>query len=397
MKLYNHIAYKMCEHEALLAKHIKPGGNWKDIPISISDQRLDSIRQNGGRTTYYGRLKWDQPSYTIATYYNRVPNGCNLHPEQCRVMSTREAARFQSFPDDFIFKGTQASIYKQIGNAVPPLLARYISTLIKPYLKSFNIVDLFAGCGGLSEGFIMNGFNLLAANEFDKNIFLTNKFNHSRYADESKFILGDVTQEETKKQIYDACAGQQVDVVLGGPPCQGFSYAGWRDPNDKRNQLFRDFVSIVLELKPKFFVMENVPGILTMRGGEAIREIIQAFADVGYYVNQPLRLNAADYGVPQRRKRVILIGCQENIYVEPQPLFEDSKPKKKTMPTLFDAPKLPYYITTLEAIGNLPVIEDGGGADEMEWTLENPSDYDLLMQRRISFDEFYQRKLNSII
>ena len=395
MKLYNHIAYKMCDHEAEIAKHIKPGGNWKDIPLSIADARLNSIRKSGGRTTYYGRLTWDAPSYTIATYFNRVPNGCNLHPEQNRVMSVREAARFQSFPDDFIFKGKQSSIYKQIGNAVPPLLARYISTLIKPYLQSYNFVDLFAGCGGLSEGFLMNGFNLLAANELDKNIFLTNQFNHSKYADESRFILGDVTQDDTKRRIYDACAGQQVDIILGGPPCQGFSYAGWRDPDDKRNQLFRDFVSVVLQLKPYFFVMENVPGMLTMRGGEAIKEIIQAFADVGYYVNQPLRLNSADYGVPQRRRRVFLIGCRDNVVIEPHPLFEDPKSKKKAPSPLCDASALPHYITTREAIGSLPKIEDGGGENEMSWSVINPTDYDLLMQRDITFDEFYDRKLRA--
>ena len=135
-----------------------------------------------------------------------------------------------------------------------------------------KVVDLFAGCGGLSEGFIQNGFNLLAANEFDASVFETNKLNHSKYASLDKFILGDITKEETKNRIYEACGDNQVDVILGGPPCQGFSYAGWRDPNDQRNQLFRDFVDIVTTLKPKFFVMENVPGILTMRKGEAIKE-----------------------------------------------------------------------------------------------------------------------------
>ena len=277
MKLYNHVAFKMGQWEATLAPFIKEGGNWQDIPLSLEDTRLKNIRSTGGRTTYYGRLAWDKPSYTIATYFNRVGNGCNLHPQQNRVMSNREAARFQSFPDDFIFQGSKASQYKQIGNAVPPLLARMVSCLIKPYLDSFNFVDLFAGCGGMSEGFIMNGFKLLAANEVDKNIMLTNKFNHSRYTDEKKFILGDVTTEEVKAQIIDACKGHSVDVVIGGPPCQGFSYAGWRDPNDKRNQLFREFVALVNTLRPKFFVMENVPGILTMGKGDAIKEIINAF------------------------------------------------------------------------------------------------------------------------
>lgn len=386
MILYNHIAYKMCQHEMDMAQHIPEGGNWKDIPEKITDNRLANIRDSGGRTTYYGRLRWDKPSYTINTFFNRVPNGCNLHHEQMRVMSTREAARFQSFPDDFIFVGKKSGIYKQIGNAVPPLLARMISTLIKPFLDSYNIVDLFAGCGGLSEGFIQNGFNLLAANEFDASVFETNILNHSKYASVDKFILGNITKDETKQKIYEACGDNKVDVILGGPPCQGFSYAGWRDPNDQRNQLFRDFVDIVTTLKPKFFVMENVPGILTMRKGEAIKEIIQAFADAGYHVGTPLKLTAADYGVPQKRKRVILIGCSENIEIyQPEPLFTD-KPNG-----LFP---LPQYITVREAIGSFPAIPDGGGDDEMEFEIENPSAYDRLMVKEISFEEFYQIKIN---
>lgn len=380
MKLFNHEAFKMGKREALIASYIKEGGNWQDIPLSYSDTRLDKIRETGGRTTYYGRLAWDKPSYTIATYFNRVGNGCNLHPEQNRVMSNREAARFQSFPDDFIFQGSKASQYKQIGNAVPPLLARFVSSLIKPYLDSYNFVDLFAGCGGMSEGFIMNGFNLLAVNEIDKNIMLTNKLNHSKHTDESHFILGDITKEEIKQHIIDACKGHPVDVVIGGPPCQGFSYAGWRDPNDKRNQLFRDFVELVNRIKPKFFVMENVLGILTMRKGEAIKEIIEAFEEIGYHVNEPLKLNAANFGVPQRRKRVIIIGSLNPSIsiVQPQPLFEEN------------SMVCPKYVSARDAIGNLPQIEDGGGETEMDFEFINKSPYDMLMQKEIDFDKFYE-------
>lgn len=379
MKIYNHNVFKMGKHEKEIAQYIPEGGNWKDIPESITDKRLEGIRATGGRTTYYGRLKWDSPSYTIATYYNRVGNGCNLHPSQDRVMSTREAARFQSFPDDFVFVGSQASQYKQIGNAVPPLLGRYVSTLLKPYLQSYNFVDLFAGCGGLSEGFLMNEFNLLAANEYDKNIIQTNILNHSKYTDKEHFILGDITKEETKQKIIEACNGHQVDVILGGPPCQGFSYAGWRDPNDNRNQLFREFVSLVRVLRPKFFVMENVLGILTMRQGEAIKDIIRAFGDEGYHISTPLKLNSMNYGVPQKRKRVFIIGSLDaNItFEQPEPLFEEN------------SLLLPKPVTVRDAIFNLPAVEDGGGAVEMEWEFSNPSPYDLLMQRKIDFDEFY--------
>ena len=379
MKLYNHTACKLGAYEAELATYIPQGGNWQNIPSHIHDKRLDSIRATGGRTTYYGRLRWDKPSYTIATYFNRVPNGCNIHPEQNRILSNREAARLQSFPDDFVFKGSKASQFKQIGNAVPPLLARYISSLIKPHLQSYNFVDLFAGCGGLSEGFIMNGFNLVATNEIDRNIMMTNEYNHSKYAPSDHFILGDITDPIIQDKLFESCKGTKIDVIVGGPPCQGFSYAGWRNPNDKRNQLFREFVTVVCELKPEFFVMENVPGILTMRKGEAIKEIIAAFKDVGYYVRTPFKLNAEEFGVPQKRRRVIIIGAlNPNINLEtPKPLFSEKEIS------------LPNPITVREAIGNLPVIEDGGGEIEMEYQFEQKSNFDKLMQKEISFDEFY--------
>jgi DNA (cytosine-5)-methyltransferase 1 len=379
MILYNHIACKLCDYEAQLVPYIPQGGNWKDLPDSFHDKRLDSIRATGGRTTYYGRLRWEKPSYTIATYFNRVPNGCNIHPDQNRILSNREAARLQSFPDSFVFKGSKASQFKQIGNAVPPLLARYVSSLIKPYLQSYNFVDLFAGCGGLSEGFIMNGFQLVAANEIDSNIMMTNEFNHSRYAPKENFILGDITRPEVQQRLFDACEGKEIDVIVGGPPCQGFSYAGWRDPNDKRNQLFREFVTVVCKLQPKFFIMENVPGILTMKGGETIREIIAAFREVGYYVSTPIKLNAEEYGVPQKRRRVIIIGSlSPEIQIQsPQPLFSD------------DSQTLPRPITVKDAIGNLPPLADGGGEVETDFSFGAKSAYDRLMLQEIGFEEFY--------
>ena len=134
--------------------------------------------------------------------------------------------------------------------------------------------------------------------------------------------------------------------------------------------------------------MENVPGILTMRNGEAIKEIIKAFADAGYYVGTPLKLTAADFGVPQKRKRVILIGCRENITItQPAPLFSD-EPNG-----LFPLPK---YISVREAIGSFPEIPDGGGEEEVEITIETPSAYDRLMAKEITFDEFYKIKLGEI-
>ena len=126
-----------------------------------------------------------------------------------------------------------------------------------------------------------------------------------------------------------------------------------------------------------------------MRKGEAIKEIIQAFADAGYHVGAPLKLTAADFGVPQKRKRVILIGCRENITIsQPAPLFTE-----KLDGLLFPLPK---YISVREAIGSFPPIPDGGGEDRIEVTFDNPSAYDRLMAKEITFEEFYQIKLNEI-
>ena len=380
MKLYNHIATGFSDLEWEMVKHIPEGGNWQNIPESIPSQRLVQIRKSGGRTTYYGRLVYDKPSFTITTYFNRLGNGCNLHPKQDRVLSNREAARLQSFRDSFIFKGTKTSQYKQIGNAVPPLLARLISSLIKPHLENLTFIDLFAGAGGISEGFVMNGFELVSANEIEKNYFETYKYNHSKYTNPENFILGDITLPEIKQQIIDTARNKKIGVVVGGPPCQGFSTAGWRDPNDKRNQLFKEFVEVVKEIQPEFFVMENVLGILTMRKGEAIKEIIESFSEIGYNINPPIRLNAEDYGIPQKRRRVVIIGSLKKCEIQqPNPLFSDKNDN------------LPNIITVKQAIGSLPPIQAGDDVVIKEINVPSNTPYDRLMKEEISFDEFYKQ------
>lgn len=379
MKLYNHVASRLSDLEYEMATHIPEGGNWKDIPEEIPSQRLAQIRKSGGRTTYYGRLRHDRPSYTITTYFNRLGNGCNLHPYQNRVMSNREAARFQSFPDSYVFVGSKSAQYKQIGNAVPPLLARAIASEIRPHLNSLNYVDLFAGAGGISEGFSMAGYNLIAANEIEKKYFETYIYNHRRQYPEAAFIVGDITQSAIKESIIAASDGCDIGVVVGGPPCQGFSYAGWRDPDDTRNQLFKEFVSVVEALNPEFFVFENVPGILTMRNGEAAKEIIEAFEGIGYTVSTPIKLNAEEYGVPQRRKRVVIVGSREGVIISaPRPLFG------------YGVEGLPEPITVQEAIGSLPEIAAGDDNMVMEADYSIATPYDMLMNGLVDFDRFYE-------
>jgi DNA (cytosine-5)-methyltransferase 1 len=379
-KLYNHIAPGLSNLEWEMVKHIPEGGNWQNIPDTIPSQRLEQIRRTGGRTTYYGRLEFDKPSYTITTYFNRLGNGCNLHPNQDRIISTREAARLQSFRDSFVFYGSKTSQYKQIGNAVPPLLARAIAQTLKPYLKNLTFVDLFAGAGGMSEGFISNGFKLLVSNEIDKNFFETYRKNHSEFDNGDNLILGDITFPEIKRQIISVASKQKnIGVVIGGPPCQGFSHAGWRNPNDKRNQLFKEFVHIVDELQPEIFVMENVPGILTMRKGEAIKEIIASFEAIGYNVNSPFKLNAEDFGVPQKRRRVVIIGSLKNEKIsQPKPLFSSTNEN------------IPNPISVKQAIGSLPELKSGEGEFEMLCNYNPLTPFDKLMSEDINFTEFYE-------
>jgi len=383
MKIFNHIAPRFSELEWEMAKNIPPGGNWQNIPESVPSKRLEQIRKSGGRTTYYGRLKNDKPSYTISTYFHRIGNGCHIHPEQIRLISIREAARLQSFKDSFIFYTSKASIYKQIGNAVPPVLARVIAELIEEHLENKTFVDLFAGAGGMSEGFLMQDFKLLGAIEIDKNFFETFLQNHKNGNGGDYFINGDITSEENKQKLISIKDRHKVGVVIGGPPCQGFSTAGWRDPDDKRNQLFKDFVDIVNNIKPEFFVLENVPGILSMRKGEAIKEIIQCFEEIGYHVNAPIKLKAEEYGVPQKRRRVFLIGSLKKIsLIQPKPLFSE------------DNGGLPDPICVKEAIGSLPPLKPNEGEFEIDVDYFPKSNYEKFMAGEINFKTFYDLQKN---
>jgi DNA (cytosine-5)-methyltransferase 1 len=178
--------------------------------------------------------------------------------------------------------------------------------------KKPTVIDLFCGAGGLSEGFKQAGFDIVMGID-NVPIFLeTFKKNHP----ESEIICGDIRKisvAEIQKIIKKKTRRKTVDVVIGGPPCQGFSMAGRRDPKDPRNSLFVEFLRILEALKPKCFLMENVPGLLSMKtaSGEYVKDIIyNEFKKRGYTPKEPEILLAADYGVPQIRKRVFFAGTK---------------------------------------------------------------------------------------
>ena len=326
-----------------MVRSVPPGGNWKNIPTSIPSKRLEQIRRSGGRTTLYGRLSLEKPSYTITTYFNRPGNGTYIHPTHNRVISAREAARFQSFPDSYVFHGSKGSLCKQIGNAVPPLLAFSVASQIEKETGTKNLLDLFCGAGGLSLGFGWAGYNIVAANDNFKQACDTYRANHN----ETALIEGDITNKNIQSELLRIAKRGKVDIVVGGPPCQGFSNAGKRMIDDPRNFLYKEFVKIVGQLKPKVFLMENVEGILTINDGKTYEEIKDNFKKLGYSV-AGRKLHAVKFYIPQKRKRVVIIGT---LHGNPESLFPE--------PLTTDEQK---YITTKDAIGDLldiKVCENG--------------------------------------
>ena len=174
-----------------------------------------------------------------------------------------------------------------------------------------KVVSLFSGCGGLDLGFKKAGFNFIWANEFDKSIHKTFKKNFPKTFLDTRSII-----EIDPKEIPDC------DGIIGGPPCQSWSEAGaLRGINDSRGQLFLDYVRFIKEKRPKFFLAENVSGILFSRHSRALETIFNHFLEIGYNVSFQL-LNTRDYGVPQTRRRVIIVGypvSYETHFIPPLP------------------------------------------------------------------------------
>jgi len=319
--IHNHIAPKLSLLDLKIARAVPPGGNWKNIPKSVPSQRIQQIRESyargeGSRSTYYGRLLGNEPAYTISTYFSRPGNGCHLHYDarQNRTLSYREAARLQSFPDSFVFGGPNSAVAKQIGNAVPPILAYWLA---KSFGRPGTLIDLFAGAGGLSLGFHWAGWKSVVATDIDEHAMATFARNiHSRV------VVGDIRASKVRSEIISlATEGSKKAprILVGGPPCQGFSTAGnKRSRSDERNHLFKDYCALVRAIAPDAFLFENVTGLLNMEGGAVFAEVVTGLKKVAKEI-QVWRVSADEYGVPQRRKRVIIVGFRTMAPFQLQP------------------------------------------------------------------------------
>lgn len=200
--------------------------------------------------------------------------------------------------------------------------------------RKYNFIDLFAGCGGLSEGFYAQGFNALAHVEIDYFACetLKTRMKYYGYDDADTAVLEeDITSKDILAKIKKVVGEQPVDIIIGGPPCQSFSSLGKaKDENnmqdDPRNYLFENYVKVLNHFKPKFFVFENVTGLLdTEVKGKSIFKIILRRLRRNYRVlsdEDTIVLNATNYGVPQERKRVILIGVRKDIDIAAEDVYK---------------------------------------------------------------------------
>ena len=206
-----------------------------------------------------------------------------------------------------------------------------------------KVIDLFAGCGGFSTGFMKAGFQITHAVEFDKQIAATYAKNHP----DTSLIVDDI------KNVDDSDVFQKdmADIIIGGPPCQGFSMAGARIRggfiDDPRNYLFKHYFNIVSRVMPKVFVMENVKGMQTMQNGEIFKEIISSFKNIGYDVQFRV-FKSSDYGVPQTRERMIILGVLDGSW-EFEDLVNKTKIKiEKKNPKFFNEQTVWNAISDLE-------------------------------------------------
>ena len=218
-----------------------------------------------------------------------------------------------------------------------------------------KIIDLFCGCGGLSKGFEMAGFEIKLAIDMWNDAVKTYNHNHK-----DKVAICEDIQELTDEFLLELAASNEIVGVIGGPPCQGYSTVGTRDVNDPRNHLYLEYCRVVEKIRPDFFVLENVKGLTTLAGGAFRDDTIKRFGDLGYDVSFDIK-NAADYGVPQNRLRVFFVGIKNKKFK-----FPDEFSKK---------------ISCEEALSDLPPLDIVDGLNlEHNYICKAQNDYQKLMR-----------------
>lgn len=309
-------------------QHLPPGGRMGDLPEHLQHESFvrRGDKKTGGPNMRLLRLEKKKPSLTVTAYiFNKF-----VHPVEDRYITPREAAVLQSFPLDYEFKGTLGQVHKQIGNAVPVDLAKALAEEVANYFKAqkiegkLKIASYFTGAGGFDLGFEAASNETI---EFDT-VFSTdieawaeNTINHNR--PNWNFHRKDIT--ELSPEFVKNIIGSSPDIIIGGPPCQPFSVAGkQKATHDPLGRLYRDYINHIHFLQPEIVILENVYGLAQVKSANMVEEIYQSFTEIGYKVTHR-ELMAADYGVPQKRRRLFFVAAKNLDYFRyPQPTHSEN-------------------------------------------------------------------------
>lgn len=315
---------------------------------------MNDPNRKGGPNMRIIRLDPNKPALTVTGFiFNKF-----VHPYENRFITVREAARLQDFPDELVFEGSLSSTQQQIGNAVPVCLANAVlqtvlQTLVKSGVVSTNSISalsLFSGAGGFDIGAERVNFKGIKINT----MLCVDNWSDAcatikgYFGEKIKVIEGDITQIENPPVFYLTHTNQKhlPDLIYGGPPCQSFSQAGkQKSIFDQRGNLIFDFIRFVDSIRPKAFVMENVSNIKGVQEGQLLKQLIEAFQKIGYNTEAKI-LTAADYGTPQTRRRMFVVGIRKEIGILPSfPV-----PTHTSMLSWFEK----QYTTVEQALSNLP-------------------------------------------
>ena len=319
--MFNHHIRNVTEKVQQRINALKIGQKMQDLPEELWHESFkyyvkEDQTRTGGPNLRIIRLDPNKPALTVTGYiFNKF-----VHPFEDRFISVREAAKLQDFPDDFEFKGSITSTQKQVGNAVPILLARAIfnqicqeSTLGK---QDLTALSLFCGAGGLDLGAHDANFQavkiktMLAIDIWPDACASLQGY----YKNSLKVVNKDITEIQDPNFFWQkhTQTATPPDLIYGGPPCQSFSQAGkHKGLDDPRGSLLFHFIRFIEKLKPKYFMFENVANIISLNNGSLLELFLTRFHHLGYNVNYDV-LCAADYGTPQLRKRAIFLGTDQH-------------------------------------------------------------------------------------
>ncbi len=259
---------------------------------------------------------------------------------------------------------------------------------MKKKKDKFTFIDLFAGCGGLSEGFYRQGFKALTHVEFDHYACesLRTRMRYYGYPENKISVLEkDITRDDILECIESEIKNETVDLLIGGPPCQAYSSLGRAKDengmqNDPRNFLFESYERILTHFKPKIFVFENVTGLLTAKLGskKIVGTILKKLSQEYNLINNPndMVLNSCDYGVPQVRKRIILIGVRKDIKLNPKEIYDNIiKTHYNPETSETERSNRKKYLTVKDAISDLPILKPGQGENQINHNVEKWNEF----------------------